>query len=95
MFHINFADDWNRTTDLWYRKRPLYQLSHIHCPKLHRYPIKRCQILKVTLPTFVGNRKYNRKVFYRIGHSFENTTVKCFIELATRWKVKTFRGRRA
>ena len=25
---INFADDWSRTADLWYRKRPLYQLSH-------------------------------------------------------------------
>ena len=25
---INFADDWIRTADLWYRKRPLYQLSH-------------------------------------------------------------------
>ena len=23
-----FADDWIRTTDLWYQKRPLYQLSH-------------------------------------------------------------------
>ena len=29
---INFADDWIRTADLWYRKRPLYQLSHNHCP---------------------------------------------------------------
>ena len=35
MFHINFADDWNRTTDLWYRKRPLYQLSHYHFPTLY------------------------------------------------------------
>ena len=23
-----FADDWIRTADLWYWKRPLYQLSH-------------------------------------------------------------------
>ena len=29
--HINFADDWIRITDLWYQKRPLYQLSHNHC----------------------------------------------------------------
>ena len=29
---INFADDWIRTADLWYRKRPLYQLSHNHFP---------------------------------------------------------------
>ena len=33
MFNINFfADNWNRTADLWYRKWPLYQLSHNHCP---------------------------------------------------------------
>ena len=29
---INFADDWSRTADLWYWKRPLYQLSHNHFP---------------------------------------------------------------
>ena len=29
---INFADDWSRTADLWYRKQPLYQLSHNHFP---------------------------------------------------------------
>ena len=30
MFNINnfIADDWIRTADLWYQKRPLYQLSH-------------------------------------------------------------------
>ena len=33
MFNINFANDWIRTADLWYRKRPLYQLSHNHFPK--------------------------------------------------------------
>ena len=27
-----FADDWIRTTDLWYWKQLLYQLSHNHCP---------------------------------------------------------------
>ena len=32
---INFADDWSRTADLWYRKRPLYQLSHNHFPTLN------------------------------------------------------------
>ena len=30
MFNINFAYDWIRTVDLWYWKRPLYQLSHNH-----------------------------------------------------------------
>ena len=27
-----FADAWIRPADLWDRKRPLYQLSHNHCP---------------------------------------------------------------
>ena len=31
MFNINFADTWIRTTGLWYRKWPLYQLSYNHC----------------------------------------------------------------
>ena len=30
--NIFFANDWIRTADLWYRKQPLYQLSHNHCP---------------------------------------------------------------
>ena len=30
MFNNNFAGDWSRTADLWYRKRLLYQLSHNH-----------------------------------------------------------------
>ena len=32
MFDIFFADDWIWTADLLKRKRPLYQLSHNHCP---------------------------------------------------------------
>ena len=27
-----FPNDWIRTSDLWYFKRPLYQLGHHHCP---------------------------------------------------------------
>ena len=34
MFNINFVNDWIRTADLWYRKQPLYHLSHNHCPSL-------------------------------------------------------------
>ena len=30
--YVKFADDWIRTVDLWCQKRPLYQLSHNHCP---------------------------------------------------------------
>ena len=29
---IKVADDWIRTWVLWYRKRPLCQLRHNHCP---------------------------------------------------------------
>ena len=32
MFNINFANDWSQTTDLWYRKQLLYQLSYNHFP---------------------------------------------------------------
>ena len=32
MLIIKLANDWIGTTDLWYRKRPLCQLSHNHCP---------------------------------------------------------------
>ena len=28
MFNIYFSYDWSLTKDLWYQKRPLYQLSH-------------------------------------------------------------------
>ena len=31
-------DDWIRTTHLWYRMRPLYQLSHNHCPVVQFIP---------------------------------------------------------
>ena len=34
MFNIYFADDWLQTVDLCNQKRPLYQLSHDHCPAL-------------------------------------------------------------
>ena len=33
LFKTVFADDWIQTADLWNRKRPLYQLSHKHCPR--------------------------------------------------------------
>ena len=31
-----FADDWIQTADLWYRKQPLDQMSHNHCPERKR-----------------------------------------------------------
>ena len=45
---LNFADDWIRTADLWYRKRPLYQLSHHHCQSIH-FVMRDCD------PTQIGN----------------------------------------
>ena len=43
---INFADDWIRTADLWYWKRPLYQLSHNHYLIFIRdfFPVVKCAI---------------------------------------------------
>ena len=35
MYNINFADDWILTSDLWYYKQQLYQLSHNKWPFLH------------------------------------------------------------
>ena len=32
MININFADDWIRTSDPWYRKQPLYKLHNNNCP---------------------------------------------------------------
>ena len=32
MFNKIFADDWIRTTNVWYQKRQHFQLSHNHCP---------------------------------------------------------------
>ena len=50
MFDIKvFADDWNRTADLWYWKLPLYRLSNKHCPD---------RILLITYLTI-----YNYKVY--------------------------------
>ena len=40
MFNINFANDWIQTADLWYRKQPLYQLSHNHCSKIYNFKMK-------------------------------------------------------
>ena len=31
-----FPDDWIRTSNLWCRKRQLYQMSHNHCLNLYR-----------------------------------------------------------
>ena len=35
MGNLKFDDDWVRTTDLWCRKWPFYQLRHNHCRQWH------------------------------------------------------------
>ena len=42
--HI-FARDWSRTADLWCQKRPLYQLSHNHCPMRKSFGSTEVQLL--------------------------------------------------
>ena len=32
-----FADGWIRTTDLWCRKQPLFQLNHNHCQIINKF----------------------------------------------------------
>ena len=44
-------DDWIRTADLWYRKRPLYQLRHDHCPTIFYSSIQ--FFLHLLLPFFL------------------------------------------
>ena len=34
--NVHFENDWIRTSDLWCRKRPLYQQCYKHCTKMHK-----------------------------------------------------------
>ena len=34
MINIDFSDERIQTADLWYKKQPLYQMSHNHCSGL-------------------------------------------------------------
>ena len=56
-----FADDWIRTVDLWNRKRPVYQLSHNHCPHLFVWLTHSGQ-LHVTIAS-----RYKRSFYFLIG----------------------------
>ena len=42
MFKYKFANDWSQTADLWYQKRPLYQLSHNHFPTANYLIASQC-----------------------------------------------------
>ena len=56
----NFADDWIQTVDLWCQKRPLYQLSHNHCPILAK--IYKEKSFVETRAIF-NHSLFNRKIF--------------------------------
>ena len=60
MFIINLANEWIRTAELWYWKRPLCQLSHNHFP---RFPFCFLSILKWTI-----RRRLNCK---KLTHLFQ------------------------
>ena len=44
-----FDDDWVQTTDLWCRKRLLYQLSHNHCPPRDNFTNDIQKVLLLTI----------------------------------------------
>ena len=52
MFSVNFANDWSQTADLWYQKRPLYQLSHNHFPTLTFFLVELSHQRKGNLNSF-------------------------------------------
>ena len=66
MNSINITDDLIRTMDLWCWKRPLYQLSHNHCP---------IQFLKWDYPAnpasawsiFVPQQVFYKKMYATLG----------------------------
>ena len=49
MLDIKFTDDWIRTAELWSLKRPLYQLSHNHCPVKQLYVSEICTEKKIEM----------------------------------------------
>ena len=65
---INFADDWIRTTDLWYRKQPLYQLSRNLCPTLDVQLKKMNKIVLTTIRILVKvEQAWHEELGFRIG----------------------------
>ena len=68
MYKINFADDWIQTADLRTRKRPLYQLSHNHCPR-NKYLIRlKYLIHKIGQTDSCVDHRVNCKVEASAGH---------------------------
>ena len=59
---IKVADDWIWTWVLWYRKRPLCQLRHNHCPRLN---YSYCETIVVSLNEFTHFVKVTLEHFVR------------------------------
>ena len=76
MFNINFDNDWIRTTDLWHRKRQLYQLSHNHCPRWIYH-------------LFIGNGWKNRNYFFVVNDDEEGSK-KCSSLSRQKWVLISF-----
>ena len=74
---INFADDWIRTADLLYRKRPLYQLSHNHCPNYYYF-------LSLTIKSALVAIDVSPKVFSCLKISHWNVS-KSFAKWQVQW----------
>ena len=74
MFNINFANDWIRTADLWYRKRPLYNCA-TPLPIFFRFPPKK--VLQHWLPF---RHFFERKMSQKKKSEFELLRHLCNLE---------------
>ena len=82
MFNKNnfFADDWIWTADLWYWKRPLYQLSHNHFPTFVFYHLSKvCRDYHLMLKWIVAAKMFQHLIWFSLlfhnnNHSFNLKT---------------------
>ena len=58
MFNLNFVDDWIRTVDLRYWKRPIYQLSDNHYPVAQSFEQDKKLTFKILLSAQVLNQEW-------------------------------------
>ena len=82
MFNIIFADDWIRTADLWNQKRPLYQLSHNHCPPWPCYCLNSLDNFECNFYLQSGSVYSVLRVLERVEVWVENLPRQIFPELA-------------
>ena len=74
-----FADDWNRTGDLWCWKRPLYQLSHNYCPRVELLKKSFCSI-RSTLTD-----EKNLRLFFQKYKKLNNSFSACQLGITFAW----------